>query len=266
MTSTTWTRVTQQHPCPICGKPDWCTVGDKVVCCMRVESPHTLKNGGWAHGMDARPIGFRVARPLAPTPTNFLDAATLITRWLRLTTQDALQRFAGDLGLPASTLRYLNAAWADQHAAWAFPMQDGQGNIVGIRLRSSDGRKWAVKGSRQGIFVPAVPPQDVCWICEGPTDTAAALSLGVYAVGRPSCTGGVKEIIGLTIRTRIRRLVIVADNDKAGKRGAWHLADEIRLPWKMLYLPAKDLRDYVQAGATYAVINSQLKDVVWTLK
>lgn len=46
-----WNRVSRQSPCPICSKPDWCTVstGGLVACCMRVESQQRLRNGGWLH-------------------------------------------------------------------------------------------------------------------------------------------------------------------------------------------------------------------------
>lgn len=45
--------VTAQHPCPVCDKPDWCSVSanGEVVICMRVsDGAHKpSKNGGWTH-------------------------------------------------------------------------------------------------------------------------------------------------------------------------------------------------------------------------
>ena len=52
-------RVSKASPCPQCGKPDWCTVGDYGVVCMRVQSAKPVKNGGWFHPFDAaqgRPV------------------------------------------------------------------------------------------------------------------------------------------------------------------------------------------------------------------
>lgn len=46
-----WKRVTRKHPCPCCGKPDWCSVtadGSRAVC-MRKESDKPTKNHGWLH-------------------------------------------------------------------------------------------------------------------------------------------------------------------------------------------------------------------------
>jgi len=45
--------VTAKHPCPVCDKPDWCSVSanGEVVVCMRVgDGAHKpTKNGGWLH-------------------------------------------------------------------------------------------------------------------------------------------------------------------------------------------------------------------------
>jgi hypothetical protein len=68
-------------------------------------------------------------------------------------------------------------------------MCDGYGEVVGIRLRNERG-KFAVRGSRQGVFVAGVPAQKTLFVCEGPTDTAAAVDLGLFAVGRPNCCCG----------------------------------------------------------------------------
>ena len=70
-------------------------------------------------------------------------------------------------------------------------MRNGAGEVVGVRLRKSDGKKLSIKGSKEGLFIPTgLKPCDRLLIGEGPTDTAALLDLGFEAVGRPSCTGG----------------------------------------------------------------------------
>ena len=42
-----WHNVSRREPCPICQKPDWCTVSnDGMMCvCKRVPSPHPSKSG-----------------------------------------------------------------------------------------------------------------------------------------------------------------------------------------------------------------------------
>ena len=139
-------------------------------------------------------------------------------------------------------------------------MSDAKGDVTGIRLRSPDGRKWAVLGSRDGLFVP----RDLAFdgrllVCEGPTDTAALLGLGFEAVGRPSCAGGTRQVCELAQRQQVPEVVIVADNGEPGVRGAESLASTL-----ILYCPAVriicppdeigDARAWVQAGATYDVV------------
>ena len=185
-------------PCPQCGKPDWCTVGDYGVVCMRVQSARAVKNGGWFHA-----FGAAGGRPLPPPPPRrqapAINATALHRAWLASTTPEAVAAFAASLGLSEASLAAVGAAWAPPHSAWAFPMCDGYGNVIGIRLRNERG-KFAVRGSRQGIFLAAVAAQKTLFVCEGPTDTAAAVELGLFAAGRPNCCCG-----GLEVRTYARR-------------------------------------------------------------
>lgn len=255
-----WLRVSKAMKCRVCGRGDWCTyTPDGVACCMRVQSDRPAKNGGWIHrgGSPA---------PFVPAPTPEppqIDAASIMGKWLLETRPDARQALSVRLGVSEHSLGALDAAYAPQHAAWAFPMRDGNGNVVGIRLRADDGRKWAVKGSRQGIFVPTIMSQDIVLVPEGPTDTAAALTLGFYALGRPSCNTGGREIAATVRRLGIRRVVMVADNDAPGLQGAARVAAEIGLPHVTFVPPCKDLRQFVQLGGTRELIESQIKQQVW---
>ncbi len=182
--------------------------------------------------------------------------------WLAATSASGLAEFAASLGVSTPSLVAVGAAWAPPHAAWAFPMRNGYGNIVGIRLRNDQG-KFAVRGSRQGIFLADLAPQKTLFVCEGPTDTAAAVELGLFAVGRPNCCCG-----GTDIRTYIRRLglaraVLIADNDKPGLDGAKKVGSEFKLPFALYVPPAKDLREFLRLGGTRALIENTLKGTVW---
>lgn len=42
-------RVSRRHPCPICGKGDWCAYNSRIAICMRIPSNAPTKNGGWVH-------------------------------------------------------------------------------------------------------------------------------------------------------------------------------------------------------------------------
>jgi hypothetical protein len=167
-----------------------------------------------------------------------------------------------ELGLAYASLVAVRAAWAAPHQAWAFPMCDGDGNIVGIRLRNEHG-KFAVRGSKQGIFLADVPPQKTLFVCEGPTDTAAAVELGLFAVGRPNCCCGGPEIKVYARRHAVSHVVLISDNDKPGLDGARKVGGELKLPFAIYVPPAKDLREFVRRGGTRIMLENTLKGTVW---
>ena len=258
----TFTRVTKLNPCPVCKKPDWCRVfADGWAECMRVQSDTPAKSGGWMHSLCLVPP---VARP-AETPRQqppTINATRMMRDWLAATAPAALDDLATSLGLSTPSVTAVGAAWAPPHGAWAFPMCDGHGNVVGIRLRNGHG-KFAVRGSRQGIFLATVPAQKTLFVCEGPTDTAAAIELGLFAAGRPNCCCGGPEINVFARRHGVCRVVVISDNDKPGLDGARMVGGELRLPFAIYVPPAKDVREFVRLGGTRVIIDNTLKGTVW---
>lgn len=249
-----WARVSRREPCPICGRPDWCgrNTDGRLVICMREESSRATANGGWLHELeDPLPVR-RVLASVAPVR----DFDRLAAQWQRNVTPTQLAAFADRLGLADEPLLRLGVGWVDDRRCWAFPMRSGGGRIVGIRLRDArTGRKFAERGSREGLFFDVESDcSEPLIVCEGPTDTTAALSLGFDALGRPSCTGGTKQV---AVRTNGRDVVVVCDADGPGRRGGQALACAI-LPTsrsvRVIEPPngAGDLREWVAAGATRA--------------
>ena len=262
-------RVSKKHPCPVCGRPDWCGIAEDgaVAVCMRVESSQTAKNGGWVHVIgQTRPIARCPAAKPAVKPPLF-NAAALIKTWTEETSLSALYDHAESLGVSASSLAVLGACRSAKHDAWAFPMRDGDGNIIGIRLRNEQGKKWAVPGSREGLFYPeAKSDETTLVVCEGPTDTAAALTIGLNAVGRPSCLGAMELLRSWVRHRHVAMLVMIGDNDpprqrpgggwwQPGLEGAVKLARHCHLPGKIVVPPVKDLREWVRAGLTASHFN-----------
>jgi hypothetical protein len=142
-------------------------------------------------------------------------------------------------------------------------MFDGGENFSGMRLRSDVGEKWALRGSRQGIFLPAAKPPEEALVVEGPTDAAAAVALGLYAIGRPSCTGGVREIAAFCRRRGVKRLSVLADNDGPGIRGARAFCSQVGVLARVVVLPAKDLREWLRYGATRVAVDACLSAHAW---
>jgi hypothetical protein len=137
--------------------------------------------------------------------------------------------------------------------------------VAGIRLRAENGSKFAKTGSHQGLFIPdgEIPDQltDLA-VTEGPTDCAAMLDLGMWALGRPACRGMEAEITEIC---RGRRVVVLSDYDEAkirpdgtkwypGQEGAAALCAAIKGKARSLKLVfplrGKDARAWLAAGAT----------------
>ncbi len=240
--------------------------------CQRIESTKPHSRGGWFHFYDDKAQAGRFIIPKARPAPQAIDAEAKIRRWQAMQSQQMLTIFAENLGVTPNSLFELGCAWSVEYKAWAFPMSDGAGKIIGIRLRNETGFKWAVTGSRQGIFLPAVDPQPITFLPEGPTDTAACLSLGLFAIGRPSCNSGNELIAQALKRLGIYKVVIVADNDEikqGGKRpgieGAIKLKKELKLSSVIWSPPApiKDVREFLKVGGTKQMIESEIKNKVW---
>ena len=289
-----WRVVTKQEPCLVCHKPDWCRVfDDGGIQCMRVESESPCKSGGWMHREPGpKPVGgywnnhdhgrivpvskkefMDRCRPPRTPPR--IDAEAIWKAWYAATQLQQYVSLAESLGVEYGSLSTLGAAWAPEHDAWAFPMSDGSGKIVGIRLRNSEGRKWAVTGSKQGLFVPAISPMGkLAVIAEGPTDTAALLSIGMFAIGRPSCQGCMEEMRDTLKRLGLKRIIIAADNDEPkvrpdgstwqpGADGAKQLQDFLKMPSLIITPPCKDAREWVRQGCTAEIIDGLASQRVW---
>lgn len=252
-------RVSRKNPCPVCGKPDWCLFAPDgtVAICQRVQEGSVRRCGdaGWLHILVDRHRGkqrssqqrFTVGQDDRPD-RNF---AALQQQYNRQITNQQLNDLSQQLGVSTQSLKQLHISWDGQ--AYTFGMSNDFGKIIGIRRRFPNGTKVSVRASRTGLFIPAdLSPEGLLLICEGPTDTAAALDLGFDAIGRPNCN----SCVDMTARfAKGRKVVIIGDNDKPGKVGVEKLAGKLLLHCpsvKVIYPPdeTKDLRQWLRAGLT----------------
>lgn len=211
-------------------------------------------------GAGDQPNGFRapvaVARIRQRVPSDAVHLKLIDSRYCAALSARGRQHLARLLGLTANSLLALGVGWDAGRRAWSFPMRDGDGRVVGFRLRSLGGSKFTLAGTHEGLFLPAdLPTGQRLVVTEGPTDAAALLGLGFVAVGRPSCTGGVAHTVRLVRRLRCPEVVLAADQDPAGQRGAANLAAALLLhaAVRVFTPPAKDVRAWVTgAGASAA--------------
>ena len=228
---------------------------------MRVQSKTFAKNGGWIHRLSEDAPKY--VPPIKREEIK-VDVKSIYQKWFNDTNPESLKGFAESLGLEVMSLLLLGCSWAPESDAFAFPMLDGTCETIGIRLRNVYGKKWAVKGSHQGLFIPEISFGKRLYICEGPTDTAAALSLGFSVIGRPSCLGCEDMILQFIRIQKIKEVVIIADNDEAGIRGAEKLRAMLNIPSCLLIPPCKDIREFLNLGGSKEVLESMIKNLVWT--
>lgn len=254
-----WAEVSRSAPCTICGAAKWCMRTDDgaLALCNRSDGHGAIKqapSGGWIYRLGDQPgetvlLRRRLAIRLQEEEVEFED---IVRRGVKATSDAQVRRCARQLGLPdPSGLISLRAFWSRQRRSWGFPMVDEACNVVGIRYRTASGRKFAEKGSRNGLFVPQRRESTgPVLICEGPTDCAALLTLGFHAIGRASCSTGAEWVARVVAG---REAVVVADGDAPGRRGAETLAARLVLACpvvRMIEPPpgTKDARAWVRAG------------------
>lgn len=211
-----WRRVNRETPCPICGRPDWCRIGTRYVHCMRIESPKPAKNAGWYHPLDAS-VASALPPPEKAKPRK-TDAELHrmfradLERWSKLGDAKVLE-LAAILGVNADCLKSLHVTWTGY--CWATPERTPEGMIVGLATRSIDGQKWMMTDSRHGLVFPADLPRhrdEPILLVEGMSDTAAAMTIGISAVGRPNNQTGGKMLAKLLANWR-GRIVVMGEYD-----------------------------------------------------
>lgn len=276
-----WVRTTRKHPCPICStesKPrfGWCLLsrdGASVIC-GRTPSGKRIgnKGAGWLHVVgEAKPYTppRQETKIVKPVQRDWAEVAMECEA--ALPEQDPL---ADQLGVSDESLGRLMLGWSDKWGCYTFPMRAGDGSIIGIRTRYRNGEKRAMTGSAAGIFIPLNIRNGDIWVCEGPTDCAALLTIGLEAIGRPSNTGGCHYIVEFMRPRKGASAFILADRDKPGSQaeqstmaGANDLAAElrrVRRAVKIMRPPGgKDVREMVRDGATADMFRAIEKNTAW---
>jgi hypothetical protein len=226
---------------------------DDVVAELGLSMHHLFQGGS------RRRRALRHARPKGSRPTpNARNWGKLAIHYQHNLTRPVLNRLARDLGVSPESLLDLGVGYSEVERAWTFPERDGGGEVIGILRRFRDGKKRAMKGGRRGIYVPASWRADFgeTLVPEGPSDVAALLTVGLRAVGRPSCTGGIDHLIRLFSGTN-DKVCVLGENDRKedgrwpGRDGARSTAARLRrelgrrVSWAMLPEGAKDVRDHL---------------------
>ena len=272
-TTSEWKRVTRLSPCPICGKTDWCliTAARSAVICPRVEEGSTrlIDGSGYLHMLryTSYTADDWIPEKERALPEHNEVLAIRARQWLNEITNKEVTELSESLGVSDESVNLMNVGWNKGMNAWTFPMfrvgsEANKRRLLGIKIRTKQGKKFCVKGSKQGLFIPNnFPKSGVVYVCEGESDTASLLTCGLRAVGRPTATGGVK-LLGELLKNH--HVVVCMDRDGVGRKGANSLADYLRChseDVRMLEPPDKykDMRDWLNGEGQEQVYSTAIQ-------
>lgn len=273
-------------PCPVCGHESWCTVSADgvVVRCMRVASGRESNGAdgslGWLH-TDAveQPVEVEKGRE-TPKLTVAQVTARARSAYEHKLAKETRERLSGTLGVSVESLDALRVGYGcdrdgRQWSSW--PCRNAKSEIVGISRRYEDGSKKTMQGTKSGLYYPAERNglRGPVLILEGGSDVAAAYTVGIPAIGRPSNTGGASWIRQLIGR---RRCIVVGENDCEPERrgklehcpatcfgcghcwpglfGARIVSEKLRCRFVMPPLGMKDFREVVRAGGWWELLRA----------
>lgn len=253
--------------CPGCGKPDWCRVSpDRLACLCRRESSGAKKayseSGPWLHIFrqgETRPVYVPPPKPVKEL--SGIDWQAEAMKYAAAIHPLALGELSVKLGMPPTALNAIAlAGWKDDWRCFTFPERDGDGVVIGLGTRHTDGAKKFLKGAMRGLTLPKGwdGPGETLWVVEGPTDAAAMTAAGLRAVARPSNIGGGRHLTKLLEFVPAERRVVVVGEDDRKPDGLWpgltgctavarELAKSCRQPifWALPPEGHKDARAYL---------------------
>lgn len=229
------------------------SIDGKYICCPRTPSGIVLGESGYIH-----PATTRIEVKLKPKViSDFMSV------WNKAVPSNApLLCNLWDVSI--STIIGFNCRYYEAKNCYLFPMVDAVYSIVGIQERYLNGEKRATAGSKLGLFIPdnlefGKDYSDKCLvICEGLTDTLSVYEDKFFAIGRPSCSTGKEHILYFLGIYNFRKIILMADNDAVGIKGAAKLVKDIKSRFSSLSVKVaippigiKDIRDWRKTDRFY---------------
>lgn len=169
-----WHEVSRRTPCPVCSKPDWCSVSadGAWAICRRLETGagvHRLDKAGadyWVYRLDGQRLGTRPAREVPPqTATTCADTATLNRVYRALLTARPLstahRQALRQRGLSDTEMARRGYRTLARHgrAALARRLVDHFGadicaQIPGLYVVERGGQRWWSLAGAPGLLIP----------------------------------------------------------------------------------------------------------------
>ena len=169
---------------------------------------------------------------------------------------------AGLWNVRGNSLSAFNVGWDNE--AYTFPMYNSTLEVTGIQRAWVSGKKKAVHGSQLGLFVPTTINTKILFITEGVSDAIAVYDIGFDVIGKPCATFGDNIIKDFICNELISKIIIIPDNNDAGKKSCDNIAKTIKgiVNYNIFQFDgAKDIRQLIQLkGKDY--VRQELKKYI----
>ena len=280
-------RCTAACPCQVCGRKKYCMVteaGDYALC-TKVESDFPVPQlEGHRHFIAAkvRLAVSEIRRNTKPVSESreLKSFGPTHSLYVRQLTEDIREQIAMELGITADALWHFDLGYCDSPPALVIPAMASEHQVVGLRHRrrnpSERVSKWHCESGSAAY--PLLRITDVesglpLIITEGPSDCFAATSIGMSACAKwakPLDETKARVLLDYAARVGASMCIMAGDNDasEGGEVAAYqsaallqHLQPELRVMVVIPPKPLKDLREWVQKGATAAAVVAQATDV-----
>ena len=207
------------------------------------------------------------AKPAIEPQQNLANAIDKrFLNFLRFKGRDSRALLAEKLGVAVESLQALDVGFSPDENASTWPERTAGGVVIGIKRRFASGDMRIMKDHNLGLYFADnwQSADGPVLIVEGGSDTAAAITLGLPAIGRPSALvprGVLPELVAMLQSLPVDRpIIVVAENDKhtdgkwPGKVGAIKAAQQLTealgrpIPWALPPSAVKDLRAWLKAN------------------
>jgi len=219
-----WRSVSKGDPCPICEKPDWCSVTGpegaiEAVVCMRIESNNQRDNGGYLHRLRESDS----VRNWSPSPS----------RSPRQSSSTRKEKPKGKAYVTAKeAVESLEHYQGKRSMDWIYHDIDGEPVGMILRWDKSDGKKdirpitkhadgWRVSGMpepRPIYDLHKLSSAERVYVVEGEKSVEAAQSIGLIATTSPQGSSSANKADWSPLAGK--DVIILPDNDDPGREYA----------------------------------------------
>lgn len=207
MNTSEWREVSKAELCPVCEKPDWCSIigpeGEiEAAVCMRIESDNCRPNGGWLH---------RLRESTRCAPVTFGDKPRRVFG----TASEAVEALEKHLGTRSRIWKYSSAAGDPVGVVGRWDKQDEK--TIRPISRVADG--WvigAMAEPRPLYCLPEVLPAALVVIVEGEKACDAIRSLGLAATTSSGGSAAAAKTDWSPLAGK--QIILSPDNDEPGEK------------------------------------------------